>query len=241
MLQKEYEGKNEKDAIRHAEEDLGISRDDLQIEIVQKGKSSFLGIGEGQKARIKVVYNEEERGSLQAKQKEAEVSAGSGESAPKPVLDSEQVDQYIESSLDFLEGLFQRMNIDVDIEADEPEDEKVFIRLNSPNSALIIGKRGKTLEAIQMLTNIASGRKVTKDFKSVIDIENYREKREDILTDLAHKVANEVRKSGKGKSLEPMNPFERRLIHLALQDQDGIETRSEGEGVYRKVRIVPKR
>lgn len=230
MLQKEFEGKNEKEAIRLAEEELGISRDKLQIEIVQKGKSAFLGLGEGQKARIMVTYNEEEMGTLE-------------KSAPaeKPAPDGELADQYIEASLDFLEGLFQRMNVEVDIEADEPDEEKVFIRLNSPNSALIIGKRGKTLEAIQMLTNIAAGKKVSKDFKSVIDIENYREKREDILTDLARKVAVEVRKSGKGKSLEPMNPFERRLIHLALQDEDGIETKSEGEGIYRKVKIVPKK
>lgn len=235
MLEKEYEGKNEKDAIRIAEEDLGISREKLQIELVRKGKGTFLGIGEGQKARIRVVYNEDEVGTLAADQPEE------GEKPSVAKMSDEQVDEYIETSLDFLEGLFQRMNVDVDIEADEPEDEKVFIRLNSPNSALIIGKRGKTLEAIQMLTNIAAGRKVSKDFKSVIDIENYREKREDILTDLARKMANEVRRSGKARSLEPMNPFERRLIHIALQDEDGIETRSEGEGVYRKVRIVPKR
>ena len=229
MLQKEYEGKNEKDAIRLAEEELGISKESLQIEVVQKGKSSFLGIGEGQKARIRVTYNEEETGS------------GNVAAEPKKALDPGLVDQYIEASLDFLEGLFQRMGVEVDIEADEPDDEKVFIRLNSPNSALIIGKRGKTLESIQMLTNIAAGKKVSKDFKSVIDIENYREKREDILTDLARKMANEVKKSGKGRSLEPMNPFERRLIHLALQDEDGVETRSEGEGIYRKVRIIPKK
>ena len=228
MMEKEFEGKNEKDAISAAERELRIDREKLQIELIQKGKSSFLGIGEGQKARIRVVYNEDDIGSG---------SAAEEKSAP----DGDVADQYIESSLDFLEGLFERMNIEVDIEADEPEDEKIFIRLNSPNSALIIGKRGKTLEAIQMLTNIAAGRKVSKDFKSVIDIENYREKREVILTDLAIKVAGEVRKSGKVKSLEPMNPFERRLIHLALQDEDGIETRSEGEGVYRKVKIIPKK
>ena len=228
MMEKEFEGKNEKDAIALAEQELRIDKDKLQIELIQKGKSSFLGIGEGQKARIRVVYNEDDIGSASFIE-------------DKPAPDSDVADQYIETSLDFLEGLFERMNIEVDIEADEPEDEKVFIRLNSPNSALIIGKRGKTLEAIQMLTNIAAGRKVSKDFKSVIDIENYREKREVILTDLAIKVATEVRKSGKVKSLEPMNPFERRLIHLALQDEDGIETRSEGEGVYRKVKIIPKK
>ena len=229
MMEQEFEGKNEKEAVSNAEKELKIDKDKMQIELIRKGKSSFLGIGEGQKARIRVVYNEDDIGS------------GSTVKEEKSVPDSGAADRYIESSLDFLEGLFERMNIEVDIEADEPEEEKIFIRLNSPNSALIIGKRGKTLEAIQMLTNIAAGRKVSKDFKSVIDIENYREKREVILTDLAVKVAIEVRKTGKVKSLEPMNPFERRLIHLALQDEDGIETRSEGEGVYRKVKIIPKK
>jgi len=229
MMEREFEGKNEKDAIAIAVQELRIDQDNLQIELIQKGKSSFLGIGEGQKARIRVVYNEDDIGTATVKEEDKVISNG------------EIADQYIETSLDFLEGIFERMDIEVDIEADEPEDEKIFIRLNSPNSALIIGKRGKTLEAIQMLTNIAAGRKVSKDFKSVIDIENYREKREVILTDLAIKVADEVRRSGKVKSLEPMNPFERRLIHIALQDEDGIETRSEGEGVYRKVKILPRK
>jgi len=228
MMEREFEGKSEKDAIALAEQELQIDRDKLQIKLIQKGRSSFLGIGEGQKARIRVVYNENDIGSASTVEKEA-------------ASDHEIADQYIESSLDFLEGLFERMNIEVDIEADEPEEDKIFIRLKSPNSALIIGKRGKTLDAIQMLTNTATGHKVSKDFKTVIDIENYREKREIVLTDLAIKMAAEARKSGKIKSLEPMNPFERRLIHLALQGEDGIETRSEGEGIYRKVKIIPQK
>jgi spoIIIJ-associated protein len=75
----------------------------------------------------------------------------------------------------------------------------------------------------------------------VIDIENYREKREVVLIDLARKVAEEVRRTHRVRSLEPMNPFERRLIHMALQDEQDVETRSEGEGVYRKVKVIPRR
>ena len=134
------------------------------------------------------------------------------------------------------------MGFDVDIEVDNNGTDRVFIELFSPDSAMIIGKRGKTLESIQMLVNTVGARVPgSASYKCVIDIENYRQKRESTLTDLALRVAQEVIRSGKPKTLEPMNPFERRLIHVALQNETSVETRSEGEGVHRKVRILPRK
>lgn len=223
MLTKEYEGKNERECIETAVQELSIPEDKLQIEVLQKGKSGFFGLGGSQKALIKVTYTEEDM-----------VVDGF------PVK-SGSLEDYEEATIDFLVGLFNRMELDVDIEVDNDKQSKVFIDLASDNSALIIGKRGKTLEAVQMLANIVAGKKHGKAYKSVINIEQYREKRQKVLTELAHKVANDVRKSGKARSLEPMNPFERRLIHLAIQDENDVETRSEGEGVMRKVTVFPKR
>lgn len=222
MLTKEYEGKNERECIDTAVQELSIPEEKLDIEVLQKGKSGFFGLGGSQKAVIKVSYNEGDR-----------------ENGLYPMKNG-SLEEYEEATIDFLVGLFNRMELDVDIEVDNDNDSKVFIDLASDNSALIIGKRGKTLEAVQMLSNIVAGKQYGKGYKSVINIEQYREKRQKILTDLAHKVADEVRKSGKPRSLEPMNPFERRLIHLAIQDERDVETRSEGEGVMRKVTVFPK-
>ena len=219
MPSKEYEGKNEKELVREAAEELGIAEERLRVEVLEKSKGGFLGLGE--KVRIRVDYDLEDV------------------AAP---ADSSTLDAYEKVTVDFLAGMFDMMGFDVDIEVDNNGQDRVFIELFSPDSAMIIGKRGKTLESIQMLVNTVGARVPgSQNCKCVIDIENYREKRESTLNDLANRVAQEVIRTGKAKTLEPMNPFERRLIHVALQNESGVETKSEGEGVHRKVRIIPKR
>ncbi len=219
MPSREYEGKSEKDLISAAAKEIGISEDKLRVEILEKSKGGFLGLGE--KIRIRVTYD-----------------LADLDVAP----DSSALEAYEKVTVDFLAGMFDTMGFDVDIEVDNNGTDRVFIELFSPDSAMIIGKRGKTLESIQMLVNTVGARVPgSASYKCVIDIENYRQKRESTLTDLALRVAQEVIRSGKPKTLEPMNPFERRLIHVALQNETSVETRSEGEGVHRKVRILPRK
>ncbi|HPH01791.1 MAG TPA: RNA-binding cell elongation regulator Jag/EloR [Spirochaetota bacterium] len=219
MPSKEYEGKNEKDLISEAAREIGISESKLTIEVIEKSKGGFLGLGE--KVRIRVTYDLDD---LETEQ------------------ESCALETYEKVTVDFLAGMFDSMGFDVDIEVDNNGTDRVYIELFSPDSAMIIGKRGKTLESIQMLVNTVGARVPgSANYKCVIDIENYREKRESTLTELAQRVAQEVIRSGKPKTLEPMNPFERRLIHVALQNEKSVETRSEGEGVHRKVRILPKK
>ena len=217
MVEKEYTGKNEKQAIKNAEADLGIPRDAMQIEVLEDEKGGLLGFGG--KTRIKVTVD----------------------SAENTAETADTVEKYKQAAVVFLEGLFEKMDIEVTVTVAGVDDGKVFIQCDSPRSALLIGRRGKTLEAIQMLVNIVAARSCACGMKTVIDTENYRGKREAVLNELALKIADEVRKKNKPRSLEPMNPFERRLIHLALQKEEGVETRSEGEGVYRKVVVIPKR
>jgi spoIIIJ-associated protein len=106
---------------------------------------------------------------------------------------------------------------------------------------MIIGKRGKTLEALQLLVNIIFNKGEDKWKKIILDIENYRDKRESTLRELAFKVARKVKKTGKPQFLEPMNPFERRVIHIALQDDPHVDTRSEGSGNMKRVKVFLKR
>jgi len=121
------------------------------------------------------------------------------------------------------------------------EDEKIYIEIISDSAGLIIGKRGKTLEALQLLVNIIVNKKGEKWRKVILDIENYRDKREQTLRELAQKVARKVKKTGKSQYLEPMNPFERRVIHMTLQSDPHVETRSEGNGNLKRVKIYLKR
>jgi spoIIIJ-associated protein len=140
----------------------------------------------------------------------------------------------------FLTELFGTIETDISTRAIE-EDEKIYIEIESDSAGLIIGKRGKTLEALQLLVNIIVNKKGDKWRKVILDIENYRDKRENTLRELAQKIATKVKKSGKPQYLEPMNPFERRVIHMTLQNDPHVDTKSEGNGNLKKVKVYLKR
>jgi spoIIIJ-associated protein len=141
---------------------------------------------------------------------------------------------------EFLKGLFQTIGVEVSVQTFEEVD-KLYVEIISESAGLIIGKRGKTLEALQLLMNIVMNRARKEGNKIILDIENYRDKRETTLTELAHKVAEKVKKTGKAQLLEPMNPFERRIIHLALQRDPLVNTKSEGSGNLKKVKVFLKK
>jgi len=242
MPSKEYEGKNEKELIKEAARELGIGEDKLRVSVLEKSKSGFLGLGE--KVRIRVEYDiedpEDAAGSGVRQSGDAPRAQRAERDAPQ-AHDSGRLEAYEKITVEYLAGMFDLMGFDVDIEVDNNARDRVFIELFSPDSALIIGNRGRTLEAIQMLVNIVGARaNGSGSYKCVIDTKNYRARRETTLTELAHRTAQEVIRTGRPKLLEPMNPFERRLIHLALQEEGLVETKSEGEGIHRKVRISLK-
>jgi spoIIIJ-associated protein len=139
----------------------------------------------------------------------------------------------------FLEDILSKMNVDVDVNAEEDE-EAVNITINGQDSGIIIGRRGETLDAIQYLTGLVVN-KGREDYKRVtLDIENYRQKREETLVSLANRLADRVVRYRKNVTLEPMNPYERRIIHSSLQNNKMVETYSVGEEPNRKVVIALK-
>jgi spoIIIJ-associated protein len=139
----------------------------------------------------------------------------------------------------FLTGLFRTIGIDISTRIDEDAN-RIHVEIVSDSSGLIIGKRGKTLEALQLLTNIVVNKNEKNWKKVVLDIENYRDRRENTLRELANKVASKVKKTGKSQLLEPMNPFERRVIHMTLQNDPLVDTKSEGMGNLKKVKVFLK-
>lgn len=202
MVIREYEGRTEREAVKRAVEDLGVSSDQLKIEVITE-KSKFFSFGST--VRIRVYLDDIE----------------------------ETVSKKVEK---FLLGMFSTIGVDISVQTIE-ETDKLYVEIVSDSAGIIIGKRGKTLEALQLITNIIVNKDKDKWTKVVLDIENYRDKRENTLTDLAVKVAGKVKKTGKYQLLEPMNPFERRVIHMALQNDPRIFTKSEGFGNLKKVKI----
>ncbi len=153
----------------------------------------------------------------------------------------EQVEsEFSTKTCELTQRILSLMDLKSDVEEIKEEDEILHIRINSPSSGLIIGKKGRTLEALQFLVNVIANKNREESKKILLDIEGYRGKKEESIRRLALRTANIVRKTRKARLLDPMNPFERRLVHLTLQNFSDIETKSEGDGIYKKVKIFLK-
>ena len=143
-------------------------------------------------------------------------------------------------AMEFLTNIFKKFELDVTIRAVEGE-EFITLDLVGKDLGILIGRRGETLDALQYLTNLTVSRHFEDRNKFILDVEGYRAKREETLERLAKKLAERVKESGKNMSLEPMSPYERRIIHTVLQSDDHVRTFSEGEEPYRKVVIAKKK
>ncbi|MGI6537449.1 MAG: RNA-binding cell elongation regulator Jag/EloR [Caldicoprobacterales bacterium] len=140
---------------------------------------------------------------------------------------------------DFLTTLFQKMNLEASVDVTETDD-TISVQVEGPNMGILIGHRGETLDAVQYLTSLVVNKDSDNYKKVIIDTENYRSKREETLRKLAKRLAHKVAKTKRKIVLEPMNPFERRVIHSTLQKDPKVTTYSEGEEPYRKVIITLK-
>jgi spoIIIJ-associated protein len=143
------------------------------------------------------------------------------------------------SAKEILTNILNKMGIEAAIKDIKEGSNRLYIEIESEQSGLVIGKQGKTLEALQFLLNLIISGKTGSDKKIILDIQSYREKREKALRRLSKEIAYKVIKTGRPCTLEPMNPFERRLIHLTLQNDSRVSTKSEGEGIFRKVKVSP--
>ncbi len=151
-----------------------------------------------------------------------------------------RLDRPEDSARAFLEELFRAMDMEVIMNIEQKSD-TLSINIEGSNMGIIIGRRGQTLDSIQYLLNLVVNKNSDRYIKVFVDTENYRKKREETLIRLANKMAGRVRKTGKTIALEPMNPYERRIIHSSLQNDPFIQTYSEGEEPYRKVIIALKK
>jgi len=205
----EVTGRTEEDAIASALRQLNLQRDEVSIEIIERSRSGFLRIG-ATPAVVKVIYE---------------------------VPDKPSVGNAEEKTKSFLEGLLSRMGVQADIKIKTKDEGAVSVELSGDGMGAIIGRRGETLDAIQHLTNYAVNRGVEERTHISIDAENYRSKREESLVHLAEKMAAQALKYRRSMALEPMNSYERHVIHTALQNFEGVTTCSTGVEPNRRVVI----
>lgn len=226
-MYRDFEGKTEADALQKAREELGLVNDDVYVEVLEETKK---GLFKRSYVKIRVYYGEEEKEDI-----EKAVSEDSFSDDGKPLTAESDVER---KTIEFVTTLINKMGYDATVTISARRDSKISLNIESENSSILIGRKGKNLDAIQLLANVYAAT-IDEDAKIVIDSENYRMRHEDQIVRNAVRSAEYVRRSGRSKLLEPMNPFERRLVHTALNDFKGVETKSEGEGVYKQVRIIP--
>ncbi|MBQ0167386.1 MAG: protein jag [Treponema sp.] len=229
----EYEAKTEKEAIEIAAAELGLERDQFDVEILETQKNSIF-----KKGYVRIRVHTDDNGTKPIANHETDEFIST--SFNKIVADPLPQGEFEKKLVDFIASMIRKMGYEVNVEVMFREEHKIGIRLDSPNSSILIGRKGKNLDALQILANVYAGRLGREDIRIILDSENYRIRREETLVRLAYNTADKVRNSKNSILLEPMNPFERRLIHTTLNDIPDVETKSEGEGLYKQVRVIYK-
>ena len=264
----EKTGKTINDAINAAIAELGVTKDDIEVEVLETPTKRLFGLLGGTPAKIRatvkpVISNEQpvvevvkpvaEPVTEPVKEIVEPIVEPVTEPAeifepvlePSPVIeeknDSEPFDRQkvFNAAEKFLQDVFTTMGLEVTITVTDEDEDGYLLDLSGKNLGMLIGRRGQALDALQYLLNLAVNRSADNKIHFTLDVEDYRRRREETLTKLAKSVAERAIKTRKDVRLEPMNRHERKIIHSVLQDNDRVETHSAGEDPYRYVIVTP--
>ncbi len=244
----EFEGRTEQEAIDTAVVALGLEQDQFDIELVETHKSGFLNLNKRVTIRVHIHDTAEAlakpgEDSRQAAKQAPEISAAYADTGFDPTQvarrhqNASPENDFEHGMVDFVQNTLEKMGYTGEVVIAYRETGKLGLRIDSEHSGMLIGRKGRTLDALQLVANVVAGRLDGGDTKIILDTEGYRSRREEGLVRLAEKVGDEVKRSRRSQLLAPMNPFERRLIHTTLNNVEEIETASEGEGLYKQVRV----
>jgi len=232
-MEYEFEGRTEKEAIDKAAEELGLEKDDFDVEILEIQKQGLF-----KKGYVKIKVHTRNRNSSAGSRSSNRSEESRGAGARKAIYGEPLCQNEFEEKLTgFAAGLIEHMGYPGKVTILFREKHKLGLKIDSEHSSILIGKKGKNLDALQLLLNIYAGRLGREDVRVILDTENYRIRREENLVRLAYNVAEKVRESRSSILLEPMNPFDRWVIHTTLNDINDVETKSEGDGLYKQVRV----
>jgi len=242
----EIRGRTVDEAIHAALDQLGVTRDDVDIEILSEGRSGVFGVG-SQEARVRVTvigeegeYEEEEESEREGEREGEEA----GEEEDYPVQPSAVSDEDAETARGTLERMLDLLEFPnlVTVRAVERDRDSTNVVLDvaGDDVGLLIGRHGETLASVQFLLNACLGQTLPRNTRIIVDVEHYRDRREQSLRGIAMRTADLVRRERRAVTLQPMPPNERRIIHLTLQSSPYVSTESTGEGPERRVVVSPK-
>ena len=226
----EFEGKDPEDAILQAAAHFNVPQEELEIEIVSLGSSGLFGLLGGKKAKI--------RAAVKSASSAAIIGDLYEEAKDTSVIETEEDVNLAPQAEEILTQLLQKMGETCTIQGVQ-EFDQINLIIEGEDAGLLIGKQGQTLEALQYLVTKILSKQTKKKPRVVIDIESYRERHKQSLIELALKQGAKAKRIGKPVTLNPMNAHDRRIVHLALQQDKAIKTKSRGEGLYKKIIIYP--
>ncbi|MBT3259957.1 MAG: KH domain-containing protein, partial [Deltaproteobacteria bacterium] len=247
----EFEGKTDQDAIENACRQLGLTKDQMDIVILEPGSAGIFGLVGSRKAKIKVTIKQKEPQGVDdvaveevAVEKAEEVTAAS-EDVP-PSTDPETTapntrEDEIAIAKEALENILALIPMEGITVTGKLEDGSVNLNIDGDKTGLLIGRKGKTLDALQFIVNKIVNKSLEKRSRVIVDSENYRRRRQEFLVQMALKMGDKAKKIKRPVATNLLNPHDRRIVHLALRDDDELGTKGKGEGILKKVVIIPRK
>lgn len=255
----EKNGKSVEEAVAEALKELNITAEQADVVVLEEGRKGIFGIGrKDAKVRVTVkeaavvtetfVYEQQETIVAVTEQEEPQIeeaAAAEEQEEASAVREPKKFvvnDEAVAKAKEFLQKIFGAMKIDVAMEKFiNKNDGSVTFKLHGSDMGILIGKHGQTLDSLQYLTNLVANKNSAERVRVIIDVEDYRDRRVETLTRLASRLAEKVKRTGERVALEPMNPHERKIIHMALQGDRRVTTLSEGDEPHRHVVIELKK
>lgn len=224
----EKEARSADEAIKEICEELGKERDELEFEIIEEKSRGILGLVGNKRVRVRATLKEIQKEKTQEKKQEK-----------KQDTQEAEVDAltYAKTAL---ERIIAGITDSAQVEGRE-EEGTIYLNIKGDGSGLLIGRHGQTLDALQYIVGRIVGKQLGEKRMVVVDTERYRERRRESLEQVSKRMAEKAKSTGRPVSLQPMNASDRRIVHLALKHDREIETRSEGEGGMRSIRIIPRK
>lgn len=227
MVSHEFEGKTTEEAIQNASRQLNIPAEELDIEIIEPGSAGIFGLVGSKKARVKVIVEAEDDSSEEL----AEEMSFEETAAPE---------ENLEKAKEVLENILALMPVETTVTA-ERKNGNINLNILGDKSGLLIGRKGKTLDALQFIVNRAINKKLDRRSRVIVDSENYRQRRKDSLAQMALKMGDKAKRIKKPVTTHLLNAHDRRIFHITLKDDQQLDVRSRGDGLLKKIVIIPKK
>jgi spoIIIJ-associated protein len=231
------EGPSVAEALDAALEEMGVQQDSVEYEVIEEGGKGFFGANKPATVHVWLKPAEAARVAARVADRETEAPVPQEE---EPPLSDEELDKIADEAVGVVNAVLAALGIESEIEEYEGDDNEIILDIVGDDLGVLIGRHGKTLDALQVLVAAMTNRRIGRRFPVVVDVSGYRYRRKVKLEEIARRAADRVARQGRPVELRPMTSFERKAVHVALRNDQRVTTASEGDEPYRQVVVHPK-